>query len=279
MIRRRRNRRTREQADPDVEMKAPRVEASPPEEDDQPVRVIRGIVWSEEKPPKTPPAKPPAGGKDRQPGTEKIDWGMSDAGGQPDLKGLIGVEDAFDHTPLQAGEKIAFCTLDKVAYHLQTWDFLRAQNHGRCCICGQSSGIRIYTLPGTYAGRALTFSVAQPSIQVYPGEKIISLDEVRDHLNRAVIVEDLVHKVHRSQKGTYFIRFETLKRGDPVYSGFKAVIFEGYTSRWEEAGIPITSYQNKLIRVRGVVQEHEIWGIEILVNSPQLIEIVQSAKI
>lgn len=95
-------------------------------------------------------------------------------------------------------------------------------------------------------------------------------------MNYAVVVQDYVHEVYRSQNtGTYFVRFEPRKRYDPPFAGFKLVIFPNYQSAWSKAGISIFDYEGHFIRVRGVIQVHEIWGIEILVNSPNLIQIVQ----
>jgi hypothetical protein len=230
------------------------------------------IVWGDEQD-KKPPVKPTTSPTT----TRSIDWGGINSSGQADPSTLVGVEDAFDHTPLLPGERVAFCNKDKVAYHLATWEFLRLQNQGRCCICGLSTSVSIITLPGTYVPPLpVVVPVFRPEVQVRPGEKIISLKEVPYHINLAVIVQDYVHKVHRSQKGTYFIRFEPLRYGEPVYSGFKAVIFNNYVDRWSAVGTSIESYARKNIRVRGIVQKHETWGIEILVNSPHMIEVINS---
>ena len=208
----------------------------------------------------------------------KIEWAGTISAGTVDPSFLIGVEDAFDHTPLLQGEQIAFCTRDKVAYHLETWRFLQSQNQGRCCICGHSTGIQMIALPGTLITRPIPVEPAKPQVVVFPGQKIISLKEVQDHLNLAVIVQDYVYKVHRSQKGTYFVRFEPQVYGEPVYSGFKVVIFNDYVPNWVQMGLRIEDYQQHSIRVRGVVRAHEKWGIEILVNSPLMIEVVDEQK-
>jgi len=104
-----------------------------------------------------------------------IDWGNGAAGQAPDLEALIGLEDAFEHTLLLPGEAIAFCTRDKVAYHLATWEFLKQQNQGRCCICGQSNVIVHYQLPEIRienVEEAVTSPAAPPSF-LRPGEKVI----------------------------------------------------------------------------------------------------------
>jgi hypothetical protein len=227
------------------------------------------IVW--EKTPKPTTSKKKS---QTQPG-EKIEWGGALSSGFPDPASLIGIEDAFDHSPLLPGEKVVFCTQDKVAYHLVTWEFLRDQNQGRCCICGQSTWIERITLPGTLVARPVPETPLRPQVPVFPGEKIITLKEVPDFLYHAVIVEDYVHEVYRTRStGTYFIRFERRAYGDPVFSGFKVVVFYNYVSSWTEIGLRIESYAGRRIRVRGVVQEHPKWGTEILVNSPRMIEVV-----
>ena len=143
----------------------------------------------------------------------------------PDPGALVGVEDAFDHSPLLAGERVAFCPRDKVAYHFETWEFLRTQNQGRCCICGQSSWIQMITLPGQLVGRPIEVVPPRPQVVVLPGEKVISLKEVPNYLYQAVIVQDYVYEVYRTKNtGAYFVRFEPREYGDKVFSGFKVAI-------------------------------------------------------
>ena len=206
----------------------------------------------------------------------RIDWGDGAVSSVPNLEALIGIEDAFEHTLLLPGEQVAFCKRDKVAYHLATWEFLRYQNQGRCCICGQSNVVTIYTLPGRLIEKPLIPQPVAPQPILRPGEKVISLNEVLEHVNYAVTVQDYVHEVYRSQNtGTYFVRFEPRGWGDPPFAGFKVVIFPDYQSAWSKAGISIPGYQGHHICVRGVLQVHKTWGIEILVNSPRVIQIVQ----
>jgi hypothetical protein len=208
-----------------------------------------------------------------------IDWEGLTQSGVPDLQTLIGIEDAFDHTPLVAGELIAYCTFDKVAYHQATWNFLRDQNQGRCCICRRQNVIKFYTLPGKYIPTPVTVPEILPRVILSPGEKIIGRDNIREYLNSVVTVQDYVYEVYKTRaSGTYFIRFEPRINRDPVYSGFKLVIFPEYQTSWDLAGISIDQYSQKYIRVRGLIQEHDKWGMEILVNSPRMIEIVKGPK-
>jgi hypothetical protein len=230
------------------------------------------VEWGSSQPSTIPTKKIPSIPKSEP----RIDWGDGAVSSVPNLEALIGIEDAFEHTPLLPGEQIAFCIRDKVAYHIATWEFLKQQNQGRCCICGQSNVITFYTLPGRLIEKPVIPQPVKPLPFLRDGEKVISLQEVRDYVNFAVTVQDYVHEVYRSQKtGTYFVRFEPRSRGDPPFTGFKVVIFPDYQSSWSKAGISIPGYQGHHICVRGVIQVHKTWGIEILVNSPRVIQIVQ----
>jgi hypothetical protein len=230
------------------------------------------VTWF---PPEPPPVKKPSSSKKK---AGQIEWGGMDKSGLPEPNTLVGVEDAFDHTPLQAGEKVAFCKLDRVAYHLGTWKFLRTENQGRCCICGRENVFAFITLPGLPPDRPL-HPLSQPPGLLRPGDQIISLKDVPGYVNKAVIVQDYVYEVYKTRsKGTYFIRFEPRGPYEPVFGGFKVVIFARYENAWNQAGLSIKDYQGHHLRVRGVIQQHPEWGIEILVNSPRVIEIVENPK-
>lgn len=206
---------------------------------------------------------------------KKIEWGGSALSATPDLESLIGIEDAYEHTPLVAGERIAFCKHDRVAYHFSTWEFLRQQNHGRCCICGKSDSITLFTLPGQLIEKAYAFQPTIPEVSIKSGEKIIGLKETSDYINLAVIVQDFVQEVYCTKStGTYFVRFEKRRPSGAPFHGFKVVIFSGYERLWNEMGMSIRDYAGHTIRVRGVIQKHPDWGIEILVNSPRVIQII-----
>lgn len=207
----------------------------------------------------------------------KIEWAGYNETTSPDYSILIGIEDAFDHTPIQSGERVAFCKRDKVAYHFSTWQFLKAQNQGKCCICGLSNFIEIVTVPGALSEKDSYIQPRTSGVFVSKGEKIISLADVPDHVGRMVIVQDFVHEVYQTKNtGTYFVRFEPRTRYDPPFAGFKVVIFPDYQLSWVDQKLPIDTYEGKTIRVRGVVQTHPTWGIEILVNTPNVIEIVDN---
>jgi hypothetical protein len=206
----------------------------------------------------------------------RIKWGRPQEGGPVDLPSLVGVEDAYEHTPLLAGERVAVCTRDQVAYHLNTWQFLKTYNRGCCCACGRGDKILLVTLPGVYLQPA-----AEPVYVPAPwvsGEKVISLPDVAAYIGRAVVIEDYVYNVHRSQKGTYFIKFQPTGQAPRPFDGFKVVIFNALARNWERSGIDPYSYAQHIVRVRGVIRQHDAWGIEILVSSPRLIQVIDESK-
>jgi hypothetical protein len=215
--------------------------------------------------------------------TPRIDWGGANSGGiLADLSRLIGVEDAYEHTPLRQGEQVAVCTHDQVAYHLETWQFLQQFNNGKCCSCGRAGTIKIVALPGAVpigtAVNAASRSAVQRSAISWldADQKTIGNGDIANHIGLAVVVQDYVYKVHKTKsKGTYFVRFEPHIPPAPIFTGFKVVIFSNYEQEWLAVGQNPMLYQGHTVRVRGVVQRHYKYGLEILVNSPRVIQIVK----
>lgn len=207
-----------------------------------------------------------------------IEWSGYGASGAPDLHSLIGIEDAFDHTKIVAGERVAYCKRDKVVYHDTTWRFLLQQNSGRCCICGKADQIVFYSLPGEPVQKSAYAQMPLPAIR-FSNETFIPSSEAANHLNKVVSVQDFVHEVYRSKStGTYFVRFEPRSLSEPPYKGFKLVIFPNYVGLWEALGINIPSYQEKVVRVRGLIQQHKTYGLEIVINSPYMMEVAEEKE-
>ena len=229
---------------------------------------------------RTRSSKPrPASRSKAQPVEDKIDWGDQE---QLDLSRLVGVEDAFEHTPLLAGESIAYCQYDRVAYHLSTWEFLKTVNNGRCCSCGKLGTITILSLPGVPvpapAPPALPGKLPKPA-PTWQGLPVIGRKDVGQYVGRAVVVQDYVHEVYETRStGAFFIRFDRRQPSDPPFKGFKVVIRPGYVRAWRDQGLAPKAYQGKTIRVRGIIHDDPDWDIEILVNSPLLIEVVGESQ-
>lgn len=198
---------------------------------------------------------------------KEIDW---DPGSKSNpYESLVGAEDPFEHTPLLAGESVAFCRIDRVAYHLRTWEFLRDQNQARCCICGKKNVVEIVLLPCTEPVKSRVIFIPADT------EKVIGLSEVRNWIGRAAVVEDYVHEVYITKTaGAAYIHFEKRLPTDPVTKGFKVVIRPKYFKEWEKIGLSPKIYEGHHVRVRGVIYDHQSWGMEVLINSPRLIQIV-----
>jgi hypothetical protein len=223
---------------------------------------------------RVPPAKKSNALKKLPPKVDqRVEWSGNTPGSQPDPASLLGVEDAFEHTLLQSGEQVAFCKYDGVAYHLTTWDFLRRENGGRCCSCGKSGTVITLTLPGV--SQPVRQAPEYIPVWLDAGQEIIRLETVSGFIGRSAIVQDFVHEVYQTKStGTYFVRFEPRSHNDRVFDGFKVVIRPRYEVNWIKAGISPRSYAGHTIRVQGLIQEHPDWGIEILVNSPRVIQIL-----
>jgi len=202
-----------------------------------------------------------------------IDW-ETNLQSLKDYSFLIGAEDAFEHTQLMQGEKVAFCTFDKVAYHLFTWKFLQDQNGKRCCICGKTGTIQIVQLPEIQEIHISPHSASDQNLCL---EKVIKLTDVHQHIGLAVDVQDLVQEVYETRNtGAFYIRFEKRRPTDPPFQGFKVVIRPGYVKEWKKGDLSPFNYEGQLVRVRGVIQNDPEWGIEILINSPRVIQVVNN---
>ena len=188
----------------------------------------------------------------------------------PDPSMLVGIEDAYEHTQLVPGETVAFCKRDQVAYHLSTWVFLKAQNQGNCCICGQADSIVHIGLPGAVP----TTVPSWPPIEIPGfafGERIINLAQVPEYIGRAVVVEGFVYEVYKTNNtGTVFVRFEPRGQRGAPFDGFKVVIFPKYLRELDQLELDPKAYQGRYVQVRGLIQKHPFWGIQILVNSPRV---------
>ena len=181
---------------------------------------------------------------------------------------LVGAADPLTLTPLLPGERVHACTRCQSGYHAETFQFLRDQNHGNCVGCRQRDKLTVVVLPGTLPARA-------PAAAAPAAGNAVTLDKVRDRIGEVVTFEGHVHLAHRSYRGNWFVKFEQTKA---PFEGFKLVIFENYARAWDEAGISPKVYEGQTVRVRGLVQEHPTWGLEILVNRPEMVEIVDPAK-
>lgn len=187
--------------------------------------------------------------------------------------GLVGANDPYALTALAAGERVTMCGRCCVGYHAETADFLRQANEGKCVSCQRSDRMSVVVLPGTAAAvvPAETAAVAPAA-----GDRVVRLDKIWEHAGQIVTFEGYVHRVYQSRgTGTWFVKFERTPR--PA-EGFRLVIFNGFTKRWTAQGLDIRDYEGQTIRVRGLIRVDPVWGIQMLIDRPDVIGVVGEEK-
>lgn len=174
------------------------------------------------------------------------------------LESIDGVLDPVTGTEFRRDDEITQCSNCGLLYHSDSRQFILEQNSGRCVGCSQSG-----TLHTVRAVEAV-------SVRTTYRADIVTLDNYQDFLGKIVYFEGRVVEVHESAKGTYFVKFV---RG-PIPQVFKLVIFSKYVERFSQGGRTIKRYHGRTIRVRGLIQRHEVWGWEILVSKEEAISSV-----
>ena len=179
---------------------------------------------------------------------------------------LVGCFDPLDGTVLEVGERVVVCLACGTGYHATSWDFLSDHNGGACCNCKRTSELTYILLA------APTEAVKTPAVDRH-GE-VVRLEDLRGHVNLAVVFEGLVvaHQISAAS-GTHFIKFHQDRN---PFKGFKLVIFSSEIHRWDRAGIDPASYVGRTIQVRGLLKDHPRYGLEILPKAPDSIRLVAS---
>ncbi|MEK6563537.1 MAG: thermonuclease family protein [Candidatus Omnitrophota bacterium] len=93
---------------------------------------------------------------------------------------------------------------------------------------------------------------------------VISVKEAGKYLNQVAIVEGKVSSIYQSAKVTIL----NFGRSD-----FKAVIFKNDLASFMAAGVSVSSYKGKTLRISGKVKEYKD-KFEIIVSHPSSIEVV-----
>jgi hypothetical protein len=175
------------------------------------------------------------------------------------------------------------CTTCQMFYHDQTYSFLRDQNSSRCVGCGQSrlqrtrvgAAEEVIIKPeaparGFEFERRYGFRRGSREQLVFE-PPVLRLSEVAQYTGHIVYFQGKVVEVQKSRAtSTYCVKFQ---RG-PWPSVFKLVIFPNYVGNFALGGQTITDYERKTIRVRGLIQDHPEWGLEIIVYSENAITVL-----
>jgi hypothetical protein len=184
---------------------------------------------------------------------------------------LVGLNDPYTLTPLAPGERIEYCTNCHLGYHLATVAMLREGNRGACVGCMQPGRWRVFILPG---GDGLVTEL--PAVAPVASDTLVRLDKIWDYVGHIVTFEGFVHRVQQSRSSaTWFVVFEPKR--NPL-EAFRLVIYNRYSKNWLDEGIDINSYSGKVIRVRGLIRVDPNYGIQMLINQPGVITIVDDEK-
>ncbi|MBM3273941.1 MAG: hypothetical protein FJZ00_02220 [Candidatus Sericytochromatia bacterium] len=192
-----------------------------------------------------------------------IQWEEASPSAPSPATNLVGCFDPLDGTVLEAGERIVACLACGTGYHKTSWEFLAAHNAGACCNCRHTSELT-YIVLGQEAASA--------PVDARGG--VLKLEDLRNHLNKAVVFEGRVISHHVSRAtGTHFIKFH---QDSNPFKGFKLVVFASEVVRWEQQGIDPAAYVGQTLQVRGLLKDHPRYGLEILPKSPASIRVVQT---
>lgn len=186
---------------------------------------------------------------------------------------LIGTSDPYSLVTLRAGERIVACTRCQVGYQLDTMRFLQQASMHHCLSCTQADKLMTIVLPQPAVAVAPvvkpTPTVATPPPKSQP---VVRLEAIRQHVGQIVDFQGYVHEVYRAVgSGTVFVKFEKTK--SPV-EGFRLVIFNSYLDAWRQAGIDWEAYAGHEVMVHGVIRDDPQWGIQMLIDRPELIKVV-----
>ena len=179
----------------------------------------------------------------------------------------VSVEELLDPVTgvgFNSGEEIWQCANCSSLYHPESHEFISEQNSNRCVVCKSQGQISRYR-PGKVT-RPVKYEVV---CRFRP--ETIALNDVARNEGRIVSFEGRVVEVQRSQTSeTYAVKFQ---RGR--WTGvFKLVIFPQYVGSFAQGATTIKSYRGHTIRVRGLIQRHDTFGYQIIVNSEDMIEVV-----
>lgn len=187
---------------------------------------------------------------------------------------LIGTSDPYSLVTLRAGERVVACTRCHVGYQLDTMRFLQQASMHQCLSCTQADKLMTIVLPQP-AVAVVPVVKPTPTVPAPPlkSQPVVRLDAIRQHVGQIVDFQGHVHEVYRAVgSGTVFVKFEKTK--SPV-EGFRLVIFNSYLDAWRQAGIDWEAYAGHEVMVHGVIRDDPQWGIQMLIDRPELIKVVE----
>lgn len=96
------------------------------------------------------------------------------------------------------------------------------------------------------------------------------VDQIRGLAGNPARIRGRVFKVgHAAKSNTYFLNF------GPSREALTAVIFASAVELFEKKQLPPTGFDGKEVEVHGTVKDHPQYGLEVILESPAQIRIVQ----
>ena len=96
------------------------------------------------------------------------------------------------------------------------------------------------------------------------------VDKIRGLAGNSARIRGRVFKVgHSSKSNTYFLNF------GPAREALTAVIFASAVDLFEKKKLPPAAFDGKEVEIQGVVKDHPQYGLEVILENPSQIKIVQ----
>ena len=170
---------------------------------------------------------------------------------RPDLTGLA---DAFTGEPLNAALGLYQCLNCRVYYHESSASFLKDENNGRCVACSSTDIVQS------------TSTIARESGRNYEAG-IVTLSDYKDHVGHVATFQGTVQRVDMSRdRRHYALMFEN----KPWRHGFKMVVFRSNVRSMGGSNF-LHSLAGRTIRIRGLLQHHDVFGYEIIATTRSMI--------
>jgi hypothetical protein len=96
------------------------------------------------------------------------------------------------------------------------------------------------------------------------------VEKIRSLTGNSARIRGRVFKVgHSSKSNTYFLNF------GPAREALTAVIFASAVELFEKKKLPPPGFDGKEVEIQGVVKDHPQYGLEVILETPAQIKIVQ----
>ena len=143
---------------------------------------------------------------------------------------------------------------------------------------GSSSDIQQTILSGSGAGQSFRVSFVPLSPAMAPGEITTDLpvivardvDKIRALSGQQARIRGRIFRVgHSVKSNTYFLNF------GPSREALTAVIFASTVELFEKSRLAPKNFENKEVELTGQIKDHPQFGLELILEDPKQIKILQ----